>query len=77
MVLPVSVAEENCPSIAPLVSGNRSAITAEMTGTRIAVAVPWKNRTGISQSGSVMNRYNRGADKNTTPEVMSSLLLPR
>lgn len=35
-----SVAEEYCPSIAPLFSGNRSAITAEMTGPRIAVAVP-------------------------------------
>jgi hypothetical protein len=56
IVLPMRVAEAYCPSISPLFSGNRSAITAEITGPRIAVAVPWKNRTGISQSGLVMKR---------------------
>ena len=55
-VLPIRVAEEYCPSISPFLSGNRSAMIAETTGPRIAVAVPWKNRTGISQEGSVTKR---------------------
>ncbi len=62
-VRPISVAEAYCPSISPLVSGNRSAITAEMTGPRIAVAIPWKNLTGISQTGAVINRYSHRGDE--------------
>jgi len=56
IVLPIRVAEAYCHSISPLFAGNFSAITAETTGPRIAVAAPWKNRTGISQSGLVMKR---------------------
>ena len=56
IVRPTRVAEEYCPSISPFRTGNRSAMIAETTGPRMAVAVPWKNRTGISQAGSLTRR---------------------
>jgi hypothetical protein len=43
IVRPTSVADEYHPSISPLFLVNRSAIMAETTGPRIAVANPWKN----------------------------------
>jgi hypothetical protein len=46
------------------------------TGPRIAVAIPWKNLTGMSQSGAVINSYSTGAIRNTTPDATSSRFLP-
>jgi len=43
----------------------------------MAVAVPWKNRIGINQTGSRTRRYRNGAHRKIIPDATSSRFLPR
>jgi len=49
---------------------------AEAIGPKIAVAIPWKNLTGISQIGELTKRYNNGAIRKIKPEIKRSFLRP-
>jgi hypothetical protein len=50
---------------------------AEATGPRIAVAIPWKKRMGMSQSGSATVRYKSGAVRNTSAAITSKRFFPQ
>jgi len=75
-VLPINVDEEYIPNFSPLDFEYADTIIADATGPRIAVAQPWKNLIGMSHTGELTIRYNKGEITKMTPEIIRSFFLP-